>query len=255
MADRSIDVEKMVREVLSDLGLAGPAGPDVAGQPQADAQSSPPTSSPTRHETTAPAASPSTSGELVVRSSVVTMAELGDELTRVRRLVVPPQALVTPAVRDELARRNVTLVYDRPARAASGAKVRLVLTVLGSRFDPVPLGNALENEPIEIETRRADCLVAATDELARELAGPVSLGLLVSTYPAVAVCLANRHRGVRAVWGVDAGRLAADAASVGANLLVLDPSSTSFFQLKQMAIRFVRAGPAACPQELRQRLE
>jgi len=126
--------------------------------------------------------------------------------------------------------------------------------VLGSRFDPVPLAKALQGEPIEIQTRTADCLVAATDELAAALGKPNSLGLLVTTYPAVAVCLANRHQGVRAVWGIDAGRLAADAASVGANLLVLDPGTTSFFQLKQMAIRFARGGPAPCPEDLRQRL-
>jgi hypothetical protein len=181
------------------------------------------------------------------------MAEVGDKLAGIRRLVVPPQAVVTPSVRDELLRRNVTLVYGQPAVSARPERVHLVLAVLGSRYEPGSLLAAVESEPVQAELRRYDCLVAATDELAREVADPDTLGAIISTYPAMAVCLANRHRGVRAVWGLDPARLLSDLESVGANLLVLDPRSLGPFPLRQMVVQFCRRGPGECPETLRER--
>lgn len=252
MAKQPIDKDKVVREVLTRLGLAPDAKPAAAGEPDiSDSSAALPSA---RQQAPTPATSSPETGELTVSCPVVTMVQVGEKLEKIRRLVVPPQAVVTPSVRDELRRRNIALVYGCPATAPFAASARLVIMVLGARFDPVPLTSALKHAPVEVQTRKSDCVVGATDELADELSKPGTLGLLVSTYPAVALCLANRHRGVRAVWGVDAGRLAADAASVGANLLVLDPRITSLFQLKQMTIQFCRQRAAECPENLRERL-
>ena len=254
MTKPSLDVDRVVREVLAELGLAPQAGPDAAREPGTGR--APAESPPSRDGGQAPAQETpgQTDGELIVLSQVVTMAELEGRLDTVRRLVVPPQAVVTPSVRDELARKNVTLVYDQPVPVASAHGVRLVMMVLGSKFDPLALTRALKNEGIQVETQRTDCLVTATDELSCELAKPGTLGLVVSTYPAIALCLANRHQGVRAVWGIDAPQAAADAASVGANLLVVDPKISGVFQMKQMIVQFCRAGPRECPERLRERL-
>ena len=252
MADPSIDVEKVVREVLAKLGLAPPSSGEAAQGTDASGSAARSASS----AGTAPVAARSgeTEGELVVLSHVVTMAELEGRLRGVRRLVVPPQAVVTPSVRDELHRKNIALAYDEPVPVESAGSVRLAMTVLGTRFDPASLGRALESEGIEVRTHQTDCLVDATDRLAGEVCEPNTLGLVVSTYPAIALCLANRHQGVRAVLGIDAARAVADAASVGANLLVVDPSTTSFLQIKQIVGRFCREGPRECPESLRQRL-
>ena len=76
----------------------------------------------------------------------------------------------------------------------------------------------------------------------------------MSTYPAVAICLANRHQGVRAVSGLDAATAVADAASVGANVLVLCPRGLGLTQLRQMIREFCREGVRECPEALRNRL-
>jgi hypothetical protein len=232
MAEPTIEIEKLVREVLAEMGIA-----PAREQPK-----------------TAAAAAPQPDGELVVLSAVVTMSELEGRLQGIRRLVVPPQAVVTPSVRDELHRKSITLVHDQPVPVPGAGKARLVMMVLGSRYDPGPLARALESEGIEVETRRTDCLVDATDQLAREVVKPDTLGVVVTTYPAVAICLANRHQRVRAVWGADAGTAEAAAASVGANVLVVDPRTTAFFQIRQMISRFHRHGPRECPEPLRERL-
>jgi len=244
-------VERIVREVMSRLGAAdGRSGVSPDGSPREDASgASPDARRPQRRTDGEPCA-----GELAISSRVVSIAEVEDRLQGIRRLVVPPGAVVTPSVRDELRRRNIAVVRGRTEGPCRGDAAEVLMMVLGSRFDPAALEGALADEGLAARTERADCLVAATDTLARRLAQPQSLALLVSAYPAVAVCLANRHAGVRAVWGVDSGRLAGDAASVGANALVLDPRSTSTFQLRQMAVQFCRQGPLNCPKELQDRL-
>ena len=252
MTEPSIDLEKLVREVLAALGVAPePAAHAVQQAATGDSSAAAPAAD---HAQTTPAAAPRPDGELVVLSAVVTMSELEGRLEGVRRLVVPPQAVVTPLARDELHRKRITLVYDQPVPVPGAGKGRLVMMVLGSRYDPVPLTRALRNEGIEVETRRTHCLVDATDQLAGEVVEPNTLGLVVSTYPAVAICLANRHQGVRAVSGIDTATAVADAASVGANVLVVDPGTTGFFAIKQMISRFHREGPGECPEPLRERL-
>jgi len=259
MPEPSIDVDKLVREVLAALGVSPESGAKTApavATGDVPAPSSAPAPAPTATAPSPGKSSTSTvsSGELVVFSQVVTMSELEGRLAGVRRLIVPPQAVVTPSVRDELHRKNVALEYDLPVATPGTVGVRLAMEVLGSRFDPAPLVRALGSEGIEVETHRTDCLVAATDRLAGDVAKPNTLGLVVSTYPAIALCLANRHQGVRAVWGIDAGTVDAEVASVGANVLVICPRITSFFAMKQMIGRFCRGGTRECPEALRERL-
>ncbi len=266
MAEPSIDVDKLVREVLAELGVA--PEPSAAAAPPREtngpeAASAPPPASPAPAASSpgdeaagaAPRAAPAApNGELVVLNQVVSTAELEGRLEGVRRLVVPPQAVVTPSVRDELHRRRIALVFDQPVPVPSAGGVRLAMAVLGSRFDPAPLLRALAGEPIEVETHRTDCLVAATDWLAEEISKPNTLGAIVSTYPAIGLCLANRHPGVRAVRGIDAATIEAEVASVGANVIAVDPRSAGVFQMRQMIRRFCRGGPRECPEVLRERL-
>ncbi len=254
MAHSSIDIDRVVREVLARLELAPQADGDAAHSSGVKEAPVPSPSPPDKQQAPAQPAREQRNGELAVPSQVVTMAELEGRLQGVGRLVVSPQAVLTPSVRDELHRKNITLVYDPSAPVPSAGGVRLVMIVLGARFDPAPLTRALQSEGIQVEMHRADCLVAATDQLAAEVVKPDTLGLVASAYPAVALCLANRHRGVRAVLGVDAATVSPDAASVGANLLVVNPGTTSFFQMKQMVSRFCREGPRECPEVLRGRL-
>lgn len=263
-------IDEIVREVLARLSRPG-VPPDQETPDVADESSRPAVSA--DHET-APVASeqngskpaatsgrpgqPTYSGELAISSRVVALAEVEDRLAGIRRLVVPPGAVVTPSVRDELRRRNIALVRGRPETAAPEGALRVVLLVLGSRFEPAPLQNALAAEGLaieEVQVERMNCLIAATDKAAQELGTPNTVALLVSVHPAAAVCLANRHATVRAVLGLDPGRLAGDAAAVGANLLVLDPRSTGPFPLNRMAVEFCRLGPLDCPAELRERLD
>ena len=249
MAESSVDIDRVVREVLAELR-----------------QTPPPESRP--GAATPGLESGSSAEELVLDCRVITMTGLGARLDGarldgVRRLVVPPGAVVTPSVRDALRRKNVVLSFTNlsftnPAFAATSddqaAEVRLVLVAAVTSYDPAALVGALRDESIHVESDASDCLIEVADKLAEALREPRTLGVVLTSRRAVALCLANRLDGVRAISGDNAAEVAQSAESVGANLLVIDPAGKGVFPLKRMVLEFRRAGVRECPEVLRGRL-
>ena len=249
MTISNAQIERVVREVLADFGVV-PGG--KVAHPGSAASATPDETPKTQAQSTTP------TDELTVTGRVVALDHVQGRLDRVRRLVVESGAVVTPSVRDELRRQGVTLSFGEAETSMAREGVRLILMAAGSSFDTESLSQGLRSEGVDVELRRADCLIRATDELAGELAGDSAEGqtraVLITAYPAAAVCLANRHQGVRAVQGFDAQRIAADAASIGANLLVVDPGTIGPFLLKQIVRQFRSSGPVTCPGVYEERL-
>ena len=99
------EIERIVREVMLQLEIASKA----ANAAPADVL--PVVSPAARH------------GDVVVDSRVVTLATVAGRLEGAKQLIVPPAALVTPAVRDELRRKGVVLLRGSAAvRARRGAR-------------------------------------------------------------------------------------------------------------------------------------
>ena len=230
MNETPLEIERIVREVLASMQPA----------PAATAEKRPATA---------------VAGELAIDAAVVTMNEIIGRLDGVRRVTVSRGSLVTPAVRDELLRRNIALERATPDAACGRTAVRLAMVVSGTDFDPASLAAALGREGLCVEATASDCLIAATDRLAAELAQPGTLGVLLTKHAAAAICLANRLAGVRAIGVCDARQMAATAASVGANVLAADPRSVGFFPLKQTIAEFARGGVRPCPEVFRERLK
>jgi hypothetical protein len=258
-----IDIERVVREVLAELGIAQMAGEGDGGRRQDSSAvnekvPSPPTSVPVPPSASPPSQSrdiDSHSGnELVVSSRVVTMADLTGRLNGARRVVVSREAVVTPAVRDELLRRGIALTHADSSNGHLPPAVRLVMITTGTDFDPAALVAGLGRDGLKTEHSALNCLIAATGQLATEVAKPNTLGVLLTRHTAAGLCLANRLGGVRAITGADAPAVAAAAAAVGANLLVADPQAGTFFQLKQMVTEFGRGGVRPCPTVFRAKL-
>ena len=251
MTEPSIDIDRVVREVLAEMGLA-PQGDSAPGPEPVD-------SSKVAQEQTEPDGDAQTTpgsedGSLVISSRVVTLDDLGGRLDRVRRVIVSPGAVVTPAVRDELLRKNVSLVFEQRRPDPTPGTARLVLVTVGKSFDAAALVTALRNEGIDVDSRRSECLIATSDELAGELRDGNTLGVMLTSQPAIGVCLANRLAGVRAVPGGDAAETTQWTEAVGANLLVVAPRQRSFFQLKRTIGEFGRGGVRPCPELLNERL-
>ena len=218
MSEPTIDIERVVREVLAELGVARKADEAARDEGRGKWCCSPnPPNVPEVPEPAPLAQSPLTPGELIIDSRVVTMTEVSGRLDAVRRVVVSREAIVTPAVRDELLRRGIALAYAESSNGHPATPVRLVMITTGTDFDPAALVAGLTREGLKVEHAASDCLIAATDQLAAEVARPDTLGVLLTRHTAAGLCLANRLGGVRAVAGVDAPAVAAAAAAVGAN--------------------------------------
>jgi hypothetical protein len=197
---------------------------------------------------------PSCTSELVLSTRLVTLEDIGDRLNGIRRVVVGPHAVVTPAVHDALLQRNITLSRALPANNTAGTSLRLIVVAARTKLDPKLVASTLQGGGIDVACHSTDCLLAATDQLAGELSKNNTLGLLLTPHTAAALCLANRLAGVRAVIGNYAGELAADLRAVGANLLVVDPQSVGLSKLCQMAGEYCRGGMRPCPEVFRKRL-
>ena len=247
MTQKTADIERIVRDVLADLGLA-------TAVCERTSESTAEKTEPAPVVTSEPLPPPRPAGDVVIADRVVTLAGIGERLASARRLVVPPRAVVTPAVRDELRRRNVTLVVEEnsPTNTSTGRKV--AMTVLGSKIDSKPVVDELARQGLVVDVQRVDCLVRATDDMARQLRNTGTTGIVLSNYGAIAMCLANRHQGVRAVLASDESRTATDAVSVGANLLVAEPRRLAPEMLVKLVSAFCQQGPGECPKELLDRL-
>ena len=236
MSDLAETIERVVRDVLARMGHAA-ANPSPPPDPEA--------------KTAAPVAA--SEDGLVLNRRVVTLVDLPERVQAVRRLVVPCGAVVTPAVRDLLQEHRIALVFGQSSQA-TGRTIRAVLAVAASRYDSEPLENALRREGYEVATQRYDCLIRAIDQVADEVQSVAAMAMVITEHPAPAICLANRRAGLRAVLAARPDRVAPETESVGANVLVVDPTAAGFFAIRQMALQFLRVGPRPCPEVFQKRL-
>lgn len=247
----TFDIDRIVREVLAEL-TPTPSLPSL------------PASSPEKSEMPLPvpvqapvAVAPtiqSDNRELILASRLVTMNEVAGRLAGVRRILVRPGTVITPAVKEEIGKRNIQVNFSAAATDVSGGSLKLVIIAARTKIDPQPLVAALQSAGIDVELHSSKCLFAAADQLAGEVKKRDTLGLMLTPHEAEALCLANRLPGVRAISGRAADQVAADATAVGANVLVINPKKIGSFEIRQMLGEFCRGGVRPCPEALRQRL-
>jgi hypothetical protein len=189
------------------------------------------------------------SNDLVIDTRVVTLESIAGRLNGAKQLVVTPGALVTPSVRDELRRRGIELKQESAVKKCSS--LAPVLLVVGRASQDLDLAvQMLRQEGIDVKTESTHCLIKATDMLAAAVAAR-SLGVLWTRHTAVAMCLANRNKNLRAVLAASVAATAAAVAAVGANVLVVDPTAGTMYERKQVLRAFCLGGIRECPEELK----
>jgi len=219
---QTIDVNALVRQILSDLM------PEAVESAQA---------APVAVET------PRISGRVV---SLEELKKLGD----VKRLIVPEKAVVTPAVRDEIRKRNIELVTEKEAASPKAEQFQVWLGLHLQKKEPkaaidfLAKNYALEKAAFECILRTVE---AATEKLA---ASPQTLGVILSGYSALAICVANRQPTLSAVLGIDAATLKTDAKQIGANLLVIDPERSGPYKTQSLLKAFLADGVRKVPKFL-----
>ena len=192
-------------------------------------------------------------GELLLRKRVITLSDVAEYLPKLRRLVIPARAILSPAVLDELTQRSVTVECiedDSPALPGTptfAEKVQIAIEVVSRRFQPAELLAQLSREGIKARAEQGECLVAATKRLAQAIPADCSLGAVLTRHPALAICLANRYPSLRATWANSVPEMLDHVQDVGANVLVLEIGKATLWHLTQILARFVRLGPQPPP--------
>ena len=189
-------------------------------------------------------------GVLTISARVVTLAELEGRLEGIRQLVVPAQAVITPAARDLLRQRQIDISYAVPAKAALRPRLPLVVGTAETNYDATSLVQAVAREGKTVERLAQTGLVQVVRELGDEAVKGGKLGLLLTNETAAALCLANRRAGVRAVAATSVAATPRAVRKVGANVLVIDPVGRGAFEMQRIVSQFVAGAPYACPAEL-----
>ncbi|GAB6166246.1 hypothetical protein JCM19992_22460 [Thermostilla marina] len=196
------------------------------------------------------------SDALVLKARVVTLAAVEDKLGSIRRLIVPPRTVITPAVRDLLEQKHIHVVFDgdeaRHESHVSSGTCDLTILLMGSRISEMQVGRILRDAAFTATCERFNCLIAATDR-AEEIVDKQGAVAILSRHTAAACCLANRHRRVRAIVAHDVLKLAEDTAAVGANTIIIDPTP-GMFVVKRALVTFMENFGAECPEVFRERL-
>ena len=222
---QTIDINALVRQILSDL-----TPKTVENAPKMNSDTS----------------------EKIPRISarVVSLAELG-KLGDVKRLIVPEKAVITPAVRDEIRKRNIEIVTETKAPSHKAEKLNVWLALHLQKKEPAAITDFLAKN-YGFEKAAFECILKTIDAASEKLAAPEqTLGIILSGYSAAAMCVAHRKRNIRAVLGTEPALLKTDADQIGANLLVVDPVRSGPFKTQSLLKTFLADGVRKIPGFLR----
>ncbi|MFV2067423.1 MAG: hypothetical protein ACC645_10620 [Pirellulales bacterium] len=188
-------------------------------------------------------------------SRVVHPTSLNAQLEGIDRVAVAARAVVTPAVRDLLQERSISLILgvEGPTGCDAAPTESLLVGIDIDSVGQVGGWDALERK-IPVERARGCDLAGLIDTVATEVQRDRRLALLLTEQTAVALCLANRQQGVRAVLATDMQTEREAVDSVGANLLICSPRRTVAGERLRMVEHFYRRGVVECPDKLRERL-
>ncbi len=218
-------VERIVRQVLAELRAAAANGTPACQ----------------------PAPVQSADATLVLNSKVITAAALEGKLKNVRRLIAPRGAVFTPAARDELKRYNVS-VASAVEPVGRKARPRLLVGAL-VKHNRESLLAGLAAESVDTVRVQALELPAAVAEVASSI-GAIPRAVLITEQAALATCLANRKPPLRAAHVCRVGEIESAAGSLSPNVLVVDPTGKSVFELRQLVRHWLRHPEPVCPPAL-----
>jgi ribose 5-phosphate isomerase RpiB len=182
---------------------------------------------------------------------VLSALDLRSALNGHRELVLPERAVITPSAAEELRARGVRITRQpAPARESNRQ------AAWGYAQDrPYPLVQSLTRALEREGTQLRELVGRGSADLgswARQVAtciarGDCGAGLVFCQEAELVSCVANKVAGLRAASVSTTTQAARAAASLGANLVVIEMPGRTFFEIRQIIRRLCAAGLPACP--------
>jgi hypothetical protein len=187
-------------------------------------------------------------GVLVCEERLLTLAKLEHHLGGLRRLIVRRNAVITPALKEELSRRNIPIERDggRPNTNALFA-----VSVIRFDADRAPSLHGLGLA----EDVHAKSFAVLQNQVNSQLAAGNRHVLVLTQQPATVICVLNRSSCVRAVHVNNVEGVKAAAKAIAANVLVVDPRTLGRVQLAAILRAFENEGQTQPCGELKNILE
>jgi len=182
---------------------------------------------------------------LRLSARVISLGQLEGRLDGVRRAFVSQRAVVTPAARDLLREMGVAIVSGAEDQDGPPAHPAVVLGVATDKAaDDLGVWGHLRAAGIDVQQLARTGLASVVSEMCDAIARDGRLGVLVADRGDVALCLANRRRGVRAIEASDIETIEQSVSTLGANLLVIAAGgSRSEFEVRRLVEQFCQSGP------------
>jgi ribose 5-phosphate isomerase RpiB len=182
--------------------------------------------------------------------AVITATLLEDLHRQGRELRLPKNSLVTPAARDWLKEHPVPVAWEE----TGDDQLRRLVAVIDPTLPELRLMRTLLDRfqpPVEVIEPRGgrNGIAAATSALCERISRQTAMkGVVFAQDGALPVCLANKHRGIRAALGVNLPTVAEATRSLAINVLVMEYPALTPYQMRQMIDRLI-AGPVMPPEE------
>lgn len=193
---------------------------------------------------------PQTASGAVVTDKVVTLAILERLPAGTARVIVGATAVVTPSAREHARDAGIEIVRSNASPASPVAHRPFIVAHAECGGDAAGRCAALVRSLPAAQQLPATGLADVVAALATHASRDGARAILLSGRPAVAVILANRSTGLRAVTARDAAGLLAAAAECSANLIVIDPRTFSGVSLDRVCGDFARRDLGPAPAEL-----
>ena len=233
-------IRTIVEEVLRRI--------TTQSQPAAAAGSAPSATRSPQPAAPAPAGGSQQAAPPAITARVVTLDLVARLPAGLRQVTVPRGAVITPSARDRARELGLAFVPALSPAAATVARP-FVIAHAETGGDAVRRCAAIARGVPGAQQLPASGLAQVVAEIALHASRDGSRGVLLTSRPAVAAVLANRHPGVRAVTGRDAVALGRAAGECAANLLIANPSEFTG-SLERACITFATHDHAAVPAEL-----
>ena len=180
---------------------------------------------------------------LVCEERLLTLAKIEANLEGLRRLVVHPKAIITPALKEELSRRNIAI---ERGGARPGTRADFALSVVRFEAEHAPQLHGLGLA----EDVSAKSFAVVVNTVASQLAQGNRHVVVLTRKTAAALCVLNRLEPVRAALANNVDAVKGAVKELAANVLVIDPARLGRVQLAAILRAFENEGERNLPGDL-----
>jgi hypothetical protein len=180
-------------------------------------------------------------GTFTIDDRVVTLNSVDGRLDGLRRLIVQRRAIITPALRDELNKRGIEL-----DRGGNGGSMRRETTVsiIRCHLTKAPVLPGVE----DVTATSLEALVRLASE---RVSDPGRRVVVLIGQTAMALCVLNRQKSVRAALATNIDAVRAASQSIAANILVVDPAHLGRVQIMGLVRAFEGEEVRSVPEALK----